>query len=120
MVYPIIQVNVAFKPFKRSNAVHVIPESIFKIIFTIFGRRFLHLSPLEGSIVSLNNKPDQKKQPGVPAGSIYGHIEGGCVFVGMEGVRGEYKIVSRFQISKGACLHAVIIKAENPIQPRSR
>ena len=55
----------------------------------------------------------KKKQPGVPAGSIYGHIEGGCVFVGMEGVRGEYKIVSRFQISKGACLHAVIHKLRN-------
>ena len=36
------------------------------------------------------------KKTGVPAGSIYGHIEAGSVFVGMEGVRGEYKIVSRF------------------------
>ena len=50
----------------------------------------------------------KKKKTGVPAGSIYGHIEAGCVFVGMEGVRGKYKIVPRFQR-----LNAVIHKLRN-------
>ena len=110
----IIQVNVAFKPFRRWNAVHVFPDSIFKIFFTIFGRRFLRLSPLEGTIVSLNNKPDQKKEKNRCTCWVHlWHIEAECVFVGMEGDRGKYKIVPRFQISKGACLHAVIHKLRN-------
>ena len=72
----------------------------FQTLFSIFGRRFMRLSPLEGTIVSLDNKPDKKKNTGVPAGSIYGHIEAGCVFVGMEEGRRKYKIVPRFRSPK--------------------
>ena len=60
-----------------------------------------------------SQKTNKQKKTGVPAGSIYGHNGAGCVFVRMEEDRGKYKIVPRFQISKGACLHAVIHKLRN-------
>ena len=47
---------------------------------------------------------------GVFARSICEDIESGRVFVGKEGGRGKYKIIPRFQISKGVCLHAVTHK----------
>ena len=88
---------------------------------TLFSRYFLPFLA-DVSCVSLHwkgllfhwttNLIKKKKKIGVPAGSIYGTSRL-CVFVGMEGDRGKYKTIPRFQISKGACLHAVIHKLRN-------
>ena len=103
-----------FQTFQKVKCSPCFSRLYFQDIFYIFGRRFLRLSPLEGTIVSLNNKPDQKKEKNRCTCWVHlWHIEAGCVFVGMEGDRGKYKAIPRFQISKGACLHAVIHKLRN-------